>query len=152
MLKCSWKQVCRIMLLGPGWRMGLGYKLQKHQNAGLAFQTRKPYTCTKPSPESHSHAFSSWFGCKQLWDYSYPVVSQILVNSWVRSEMNPLLFLFCPLSRAVLVCRSWCPGAAHWACLDVASLGWMEARISHRAGDVEHCIVLPAAFPQQGCR
>lgn len=134
MLKCSWKQVCRIMLLGPGWRMGLGYRLQKHQSAGLAFQTRKSYTCTEPSPESHSHAFSSWFGCKQLWDYSYPVVSQRLVNSWVQSEMDPLLFPLCPLSRALLFQRSWCPGAAPWECLDGGSLGWMEAWISHRLG------------------
>lgn len=146
MLKCSWKQVCRIMLLGPGWRMGLGYRLQKHQSAGLAFQTRKSYTCTEPSPESHSHAFSSWFGCKQLWDYSYPVVSQRLVNSWVQSEMDPLLFPLCPLSRALiseeLVPRSCTLGMPGWEQFGVD--GSMDLPQGWGCGAL--------CFPQQGCR
>lgn len=138
MLKCSWKQVCRIMLLGPGWRVGLGCKLQKHHSAVLAFQTRKPYTCIKPTPESHSHAFSPLFGCKELWDYSYPVVSQKLVNSWLRSGMDSFLFPFLSfvqscLSLEELVPRSCALGCGHFG-------------ISHRAGDVEHCTVLPAAL------
>lgn len=86
----------------PGAWLESGAGLQAAEEAPrcwACFPTQETLYLHKPSPESHSHAFSSLFGCKQLWDYSHPVVSQRLVNSWVQSGMASFLFplsVFCP--------------------------------------------------------